>query len=189
MAENEGAPAGEQQPPQNGPEDQGGAGSKEAVLADLAKARAALKAAKTEAAEASKLREQLAKFQEATKSETEKAIEAARREGADSIRAELVAARVLDKIEVRAAGKFADPEDAQLRLRDRATEFVGADGEISTEAIDAALKELLEAKPHLAAGTPPKFPGGVDQGRREPAGPVDKSPKASIMAGLRDSIK
>jgi hypothetical protein len=167
MAQPEGASA-----PENNPasEDTGGAGGKEAVLADLAKTRAALKEAKAGAARAAELEAQLAKYQEATKSETEKAIEAARREGADSVRAEVTAARVLDKIEVRAAGKFADPEDAQLRLASRASEFVGKDGSIKVEEIDTALAELLEQKPHLAAGEKSRFQGGADQGaRNQPA--------------------
>lgn len=182
-------PAPPADPPADPAPDSGGAGSKEAVLADLAKARAALKEAKAGAARADELEKKLSGYEESRKSESEKLIEAARREGAESVKAELTAARVLDKIEVRAAGKFADPEDAQLRLRDRAAEFVNKQGEIDTEAIDAALKELLEAKPHLAAGPAPKFPGGVDQGPREPAGPLDNTIKGRLMAGIRESMK
>ena len=133
----------------------------------LVKTREENKALKARAAEAETLRAELAKFQEASKSETEKMIEQARKEGADSVRSELTAARVLDKIEVRASGKFADPEDAQLRLAGKASDFVAKDGTIDTAAIDTALAELLEAKPHLAAGGRNGFKGSADQGTRK----------------------
>ena len=153
--------------PETGQQDAGQQENTDGLKSALVKTREENKALKARASEADALKAELAKFQEASKSETEKLIEQARREGADGVRSELTAARVLDKIEVRAAGKFADPEDAQLRLAGKAAEFVGKDGTIDTEAIDKALTELLEAKPHLAAAGKNGFRGSADQGTRK----------------------
>jgi len=96
------------------------------------------KAAKYDKAEADKL------------PELERAKAAAKDEGAAEVRAELTRERVLDKIEVAAAGRFTDPEDAQLHLGKRVDEFI-KDGKPDGEAIKAAVDKLLEDKPHLAA--------------------------------------
>lgn len=82
--------------------------------------------------------------------ELERATKTARKEGEDAVRAELTRERVLDKIEVAAAGRFTDPEDARLRLGARADEFI-KDGQPDPEAIKAAVDKLLVDKPHLAA--------------------------------------
>jgi hypothetical protein len=155
----------------------------------LAKTREELKASRAEAKRAAELEAELQKHREATQSETEKAIEAARKEGADGVRAELTAARVLDKIEVRAAGKFADPEDAQLRLAPRAADFVAKDGSIRTDEIDAALAELLEQKPHLAAGEQRRFAGSVDQGVRTTSQPDPGPGRRRIEAAYAENSK
>jgi hypothetical protein len=96
-------------------------------------------------------------------SELEKATKKAADEAAEAARAEVRVERVLDKIEVAAAGKFADPEDAQLHLGKRAQEFIGKDGSIDTKAIAAAVEQLLKDKPHLAAKT--TTPDPADAGR------------------------
>ena len=90
--------------------------------------------------------------------ELERTRTAALKEGGDAARAELTRERVLDKIEVAAAGKFADVEDARLHLAKRGEEFIGKDGAIDTTAITAAVDQLLKDKPHLAAETSTKVP-------------------------------
>jgi hypothetical protein len=80
-------------------------------------------------------------------------------------RAEVLNERALDKLETRAAKLFADPEDARALLAAKVGEFVD-DGTVDVDAIDDALKDLLERKPHLAA-TAKRFQGGGDGGARK----------------------
>lgn len=87
--------------------------------------------------------------------------------------AELMHSRVLDKIEAKAGKLFADPDDAAaLLMKDRdADEFLD-DGKIDVEAIQDALKELLEKKPYLAAQSGKRFQGGADGGARKDSRPA-----------------
>ncbi|MCS3426752.1 hypothetical protein [Leucobacter aridicollis] len=75
------------------------------------------------------------------------------------------------KAEVKAAakGRFADPSDVGLYLD--LSEFVDEDGEVDADAIDDALTDLLEKKPHLAAEKK-RFQGGGHQGAKAPAKPA-----------------
>ncbi len=120
----------------------------------------------------------LAEIEDANRSETEKAIAAARKETEDAVRTEVRRERVLDRIEVLAAKDFADAEDARLRLGARADEFIGKDGQVDPELIRTALEQLLKDKPHLAAVKPDGRPkGDADQGARDTA-------KADVAPGL-----
>lgn len=83
---------------------------------------------------------------------------AAIKEGGDAARAELTHERVLDKIEVAAAGKFSHPEDVQEKLSKRIAEFIGKDGTIDAAAITAAVDKLLTDRPDLAAETSTTVP-------------------------------
>lgn len=74
--------------------------------------------------------------------------------------------RALDKLEARAARKFADPEDARALLARQADDFLDDEGKPDVEAIDEALDELLEKKPHLAAQRDGKWKGSGDGGAR-----------------------
>jgi hypothetical protein len=57
--------------------------------------------------------------------------------------------------EVRAAaGEFADPTDAVDVLMRDPSQYVDSDGEIDTDAIETALSDLLERKPHWARPEP-----------------------------------
>jgi hypothetical protein len=78
--------------------------------------------------------------------------------------------RALDKLEVRAAKLFADPDDARAMLAARAAEFVDG-GKIDTDAIDDALKDLLKRKPHLGAKPEQRFTGSADGGARKGSKP------------------
>lgn len=75
-------------------------------------------------------------------------------------------ARII-KTELRLAAKgvLADPADAIAFINlDDFT--VGDDGEVDSDALTAAIAELLERKPHLAAGKTNRFDGGADQGAK-----------------------
>ena len=115
----------------------------------------------------------LAEFEDADKSEKEKlatkAEKAEQRVGA--LRDRLVQAEV----KVLATGDFADPSDAQAFLGDL-SRYVGDDGEVDTEQIQADLSDLLEAKPHLRRPEP---------AAQEPRKPTKPKPKPDPGQGGR----
>lgn len=85
--------------------------------------------------------------------------------------------RVLDKIELKAAKDFADPADAvaMLMRAHKVDDFLD-DGKPDVEAIQDALKELLEKKPYLGAaaqGGKNRFQGSAEGGAKptKPARP------------------
>lgn len=106
---------------------------------------------------------QLDEMTAAQQSDHEKALEEARK----GITAELTAThlreRVADKVEIAAAGRFADVADARLRLADRFEEFI-ADGAVDSAAITKAVDELLEKAPHLKAAAVTQTPSASDVG-------------------------
>jgi hypothetical protein len=126
------------------PKDLGDAGKK-ALAAERARAQKAERELKRQRAEIDKLRT-------AGQSEQEKAITKAREEAKVEALNEVRLERVRDKIEVRAAGKLADPEDAAVLLGDL-TRFVDDDGSIDAKEIDRAIALLVRTKPYLAADT------------------------------------
>lgn len=130
--------------------------------------------AKQEAARAAELEARLAELENASKSEQEKALEQARKEAADAVKAEVTSTfrQKILKAEIRAqaAGKFHDPDDA-IRLLDLEDSDVFDDeGEVQTDALTAALDALLERKPHLRAGSTPPPVGDPDAGKGNGAG-------------------
>lgn len=106
-------------------------------------------------------------------------LDALRKEAADAAkaeaRAEVLAERVADRIEVLSAKKFQDPEDAlaQLMRTNDVEDFLDG-GKVDAEAIKEALDELLEKKPYLGvtAQGGKRFQGSGDGGARKgPTGP------------------
>jgi hypothetical protein len=89
-----------------------------------------------------------------------------RKQAQAEARAEVLVDRALDKVEARAAKLFADPEDARALLAGQVDDFIDG-GKVDVDAVDEALKELLEKKPHLAAATAKRFQGGADGGARK----------------------
>lgn len=120
----------------------------------------------------------LADIEEKSKSETERLVDAARKETEDKVRGEVTRDRVLDKVEALAGRDFADPEDAKLRLGSRADEFV-KDGNVDADAIRKALADLLKDRPHLAAKPDGKVRGDIGQGAR---------PESTKAKTLQDAI-
>lgn len=135
----------------------GGDGEKTFTQADVDKivADRARRIARTDYGDYDDLKAKAAKLDEieqANASETDKAVTKARTEAEAAVRAELMADRVLDKVEIAAAGTWADVTDARLRLQSRAGEFVDKkSGVIDTDAIKAAVADELKKAPHLAA--------------------------------------
>jgi len=88
------------------------------------------------------------------------------------------------KAEIRAvaAASLADPKDALLYL-DLAKFEVGDDGEVDTDAVKAAIEDLVKAKPYLAAqggntGTTFESPGAHRKGA--PAGQLSQADLKSM---------
>jgi hypothetical protein len=133
----------------------------------LAQEREARKQAEKEAKAAAKTLEEvqgrLAKLEEDGKSETEKAIETARKEAAEEARSEERSKWqkvVLDaRVEAKAAAKLADPDYA--RLLDLSGIEVDEDGSIKGD-LDAAIDSLIKEKPALALRPGTRTP--IDQG-------------------------
>lgn len=98
--------------------------------------------------------------------------DAIREEARREARTEALRERVTDRIEARAAKSFADAEDAVailMRAHDP-DDFLDGD-KIDAEAIQEALDDLLERKPHLAAQGGRRFQGSADGGTRKESGP------------------
>ncbi len=99
-------------------------------------------------------------------------VEQIREQTRTEVRAEALKERVVDKIEAKAARAFADAEDAvAILLRTHDAEDFLDDGKIDVEAIQEALDELLEKKPHLAVQDGKRFKGTPDGGTRKAARP------------------
>lgn len=128
----------------------------------------------------------LDEIEAASASDLEKAVNAAKKETEDAIRAEVRRERVLDRVEVLAAKDFADADDARLRMEKRADEFVTKDGEVDADAIKTALAQLLKDKPHLAANTAPIDLGqGVRKADKPDPGPGASRMRAAYAASSK----
>ena len=168
-----GAPA---EPPVAGEEALGDAGKK-ALDAMKAKWKDAEAKAKEHATELAAMKAKV----EGTEAEHAAAAEA------QKVKDEALAAantRIL-KAEVRAtaAGKLSDPADALLYLN--LSDFeVGADGEVDSSLIAAAIDDLVKNKPYLAAQGTPRFQGGADGGVRNDSTPPAQQLSRADLAGM-----
>lgn len=98
------------------------------------------------------------------------AIDEAKREAAAEVTQRAHEKILKSEIRAAATGRFADPKDALAFLD--LTEFeVDENSDVDGDAIEEALSELLEKKPHLAAATQKRFQGGGHQGARAKARP------------------
>lgn len=128
-----------------------------------------LKEAQKAAQERDALQSRLNEYEEASKTEHEKALDKARKESLAQGKSESDAAwskRVV-KAEVKAAAreKFADPSDA-LAFIDLGQFKVDDEGNADDKAITAALDALLKDKPHLGKQEQKSTTGSADQGAR-----------------------
>lgn len=127
--------------------------------------------------------ERLRKLEEDQKSETEKLIDKARKEGAADAKKEMEGVLLKERIRARAAGKVADPDDAVSLIDASSLNSDDLDG------IDKAVAALIESKPYLASdATPPKpKPKDIDQGKRD-GGDVGKDDDGGGNDWLRQAI-
>jgi hypothetical protein len=176
MAENDPAPDPDPVPTPDPPK-----ATEEPVKPDddwQAKARKHERDLKRERKAREDLEAKLAEADNASKSEHEKALEQARKDARAEAKAETTSEfreQILTaEIRVQAAGKFADPGDAVALLDLKESEVFNNDGEIQTADLTQALDDLLERKPHLAAGpaNPGRPLGSVDAGKGASAAPT-----------------
>lgn len=136
------------------------AGAKKALVAE----RSARKAAERE------LAQMKAQLELKDRPAEEQALEQARAEARAEAKAKADARILKSELKAIAASKLADPSDAHLYID--LTQFeVDDDGEVDSDALSAAVVDLLARKPHLAAAGQPRFQGGGDGGSRPPAKP------------------
>jgi hypothetical protein len=121
-----------------------------------------------------------------TDGDDEPTAEQIRDEARREARLESAKERAADKIEARAASKFDDPEVVAALLAKQIDDFVDADGKVDVDAIDEALDELLEKKPHLAKpeGDKRRFKGDADGGARG----KDKKPPKSLDDAVAEEL-
>jgi hypothetical protein len=123
-------------------------------------------AAKREARELKqRLADLEAKLGSAGKPPEEQALETARaearKEATTAANKRIVRANVL----AAAKGKLADPADALAAIN--LDDFdVSDDGEVDPQALDDAITELLDRKPHWGVSAERRFTGAADQGAR-----------------------
>jgi multidrug efflux pump subunit AcrA (membrane-fusion protein) len=162
--------------PQGNPDELGDAGKKalDAMKAQLKEARAEARAGKALQAELDTLKAQ-------TMSETEKAIDQARREAAQEARTatlrEVGGERVADAIRVASAGRNVDV-DALLEGLDTGR-FLGDDGQPAVDDIAGWIDRIAPA----AEGTPP-FPD-LGQGARTDSMALNGDP---LLKSLKDKL-
>ena len=148
-----------------GDESQLGDAGKQALQTERAARSAAEREARTAKAE-------LARLQERTKSDEEKALDAARKEGREEANKTANARILRAEVTAVAGGKLADPSDAP-RYLDLSEFEVADDGSVDRKGIDAAIAQLLKEKPYLAAkpARPTGDAGGGPQGSGDGEGP------------------
>ena len=124
------------------------------------------------------------KLVESSKSEQQKAVDAARKEG-ETAAAERWRAYVVGA-EVRAQAahlRFHDPADAVAQLHSQLGKVtVGDDGAVDSDSIKKALEELSKNKPYLVDDGKPSRPvGDAGQGPRNTGGPANMN---ELIRGL-----
>lgn len=155
----------------------------------LERERQARKDAERAAKDGKSAAQRLAELEERSKTDSERAVEQARREAAAEAEAR-VAERftgllLRSTVLARATASFEDPEDALTVDLDGLS--VNDDGSVDTDEVDRRLADLLSRKPHWKkAGA--RF-GDVGAGPRDVAEPIPTDPMARIAFGLRNSSK
>lgn len=143
----------------------------ESALGDAGKkALDAMKAErKTARDEAAAAKRELAEFKAAAalkdKPAEEQALEAARAEARAEATTKANERILRSELRALATGKLADPTDAALYIN--LNDFtVDDNGDVDSDALNEAIAELIEKKPHLAAQKQNRFDGAADQGAK-----------------------
>lgn len=164
---------------------------------DLAKLQAALdkerdlrKAAEKEAKEGRAAKAKVEEIEAAGKPELERAVEAARKEGAaqalQQANSRLIAAEARA---LAAQAQFRNPATA-VRLLDLSEVSVTDTGEVDTDAIKGLLDALAKDEPYLVADASGRTPPPADAGIGvSGSAPTDGSPRSLITAGLSKTTR
>ncbi|ATE56151.1 MULTISPECIES: hypothetical protein [Actinosynnema] len=166
-----GGGAGTQPAPAPTADDQLGDAGKKALTEERKQRGAAEKRAAALEAELQQLRD-------ANKSAEEKALDAARREGANTATTAANARLVSAEVRIAAAsGGFADPGDALAALREQLSAVKVTDtGEVDQAAVKQLVDELAKAKPYLlkqsTTGTASPADAGIGAGGTTSGAPV-----------------
>lgn len=95
----------------------------------------------------------------------EQEIERARAEARAEATAEANKRILRSELKALATGKLADPTDAALYVN--LDDFTVSDsGDVDSDALNEAIADLIERKPHLAAQKQSRFDGAADQGAK-----------------------
>lgn len=134
---------------------------------------------------AAELQTKLDQLLDGTRSDTERAVEAARREERDKFTSHLRAQK-LDNAVLRYAGsRLADPDDALRLLQLEPADVVADDGSVDDDAIRAAVDDLIRTKPYLVAASrragPAPVPGDQGTRPRPPDEDLSKVPMTEYM--------
>jgi hypothetical protein len=165
-----------------------GDAGKKALDAMKAKMRAAETTAKTALAELAKRDAALAAKD---KPAEEVALENARREATETATNAANLKLAKSALKLAAKGVLADPADA-LAFIDSSSFDVDDNGDVDSDSLNEAIKDLLARKPHLAAAAANRFKGGGDNGATPPPKPsatADERAATALAAGdVRGSI-
>jgi len=157
-------------------DDDGAAALGDAGKQALDRMKAERDEARKEAKRVTALEAELQKVRDANATDAEKAINAAKAEGAAEATTRANERILRAEVRAIATGKLADPSDA-LNMIDLTDFKVNDDGEVDAKAVAKAIDELLAAKPYLAAESGPRVPG-VPVGARQ--GPLGDDMNAAI---------
>jgi hypothetical protein len=115
---------------------------------------------------ATDLQAELDQLRDASRSDAERAIEAARRDEREKWTTQLRGQQLSNAVLRYAGSRLADPDDALRLLRLEPSDVVGDDGKVDDDAVRAAIDDLIRTKPYLATAgrRPAAMPG--DQGAR-----------------------
>ena len=155
------------------------------------KMKAEVKAARAEAKAGKDAIAELAAMKDANLNEVERAVKDARAEGETEATKKANARVIRAEIKAAATGKLVDPADA-LAFVDLDAFELDEDGEIDSAAVAAAIADLIERKPQLAAvpGAPPvpPVPGGP-RGEIDPLSVDQQIAEAQAKGDARTVIR
>lgn len=183
-------PAGNTPPAQPPSGDSGQGDDATKLKAALDRERQLRKDAEKRAKDGEAAKARADELEQAGKSDTEKAVAAARREAAAETMAKANGRLVAAEARAAAAAlRFQDPRDATA-LIDLSDVRVAEDGTVDTDAITARLDQLAKDKPYLVASATPPEPQGPRPPKPDPSQGSGRAPApASGSKGAAEAAR